>query len=526
MKCTLTVLVALLATPLAAQQQYDLLIRGGTVIDGTGSAGFAADVAVQGGRIVRVSRQPIDGSTAARVIDAAGLVVSPGFIDMHAHIEAILRIPDAESEVRQGVTLALGGPDGGGPAQFGEYVRSVDSLPLGLNVAFLTGHNSIRGAVLGMADRAPTGEELERMKQMVAHAMRDGAFGISTGLFYLPGIFSRVDEVIALSKVAAESGGIYTSHLRNEGAKLFEGVREAIEIGRQARIPVVLTHHKSVGQPNWGKSVNTLAMIDSARAAGIDVMADQYPYTASSTALAALFPPWALEGGDSVFRRRAQDPVLLDSLTRGIIWNLENDRGGGEIRRVQFASVGWNRSLEGRTLHDWAVERGVEPTPANGAKLVVEGQLAGGASMIYHVIDETDVQRIMRHPMTMIASDGALSRPGMGVPHPRSYGTFPRVLGVYVREKQVLPLEEAVRKMTSLPAQRLGLKDRGTIAEGNVADITIFDPKVVNEQGTWTNPHQYPVGIPFVIVNGVAVVDSGNFTERRPGKVLRRNGTM
>jgi dihydroorotase/N-acyl-D-amino-acid deacylase len=503
-------------------QQYDVLIRGGTVIDGTGTAGFPADVAIQGGRIVRVARQPIDASAAVRVIDATGFVVSPGFIDLHAHIEGILRMPDAESEVRQGVTLALGGPDGGGPAQFGDYLRRVDSLRLGLNVAFLTGHNSIRSAVLGLADRAPTPAELERMRLMVAQAMRDGAFGISTGLFYLPGIFSKVDEVIALSKVAADSGGIYTSHLRNEGARLFESVAEAIEIGRQARIPVVLTHHKSVGQPNWGKSVTTLAMIDSARAAGIDVMADQYPYTASSTALAALFPPWSLEGGDSAFRRRARDPVLLDSLTRGIIWNLENDRGGGEIRRVQFASVGWNRSLEGRTLHDWAVERGLEPTPANGAKLVVEGQLAGGASMIYHVIDEADVQRIMRHPMTMIASDGALSRPGMGVPHPRSYGTFPRVLGVYVREKQVLPLEDAVRKMTSLPARRLGLKDRGTIAEGNVADITIFDPSTVNEQGTWTSPHQYPVGIPFVIVNGVAVVDGGRFTERRPGKVLRR----
>lgn len=511
--------------PLEAQQRYDLLIRGGIVIDGTGAAGFAADVAVQGGRIVRVSREPLDGSAAARLIDAAGLVVSPGFIDLHAHIEGILRLPDAESEVRQGVTLAVGGPDGGGPARFGAYLRGVDTLPLGLNVAFLTGHNSIRSAVLGLADRAPTADELEQMKRMVAEAMRDGAFGLSTGLFYLPGIFSKVDEVIALAKVAADSGGIYTSHLRNEGAKLFESVAEAIEIGRQARIPVVLTHHKSVGQPNWGKSVTTLAMIDSARTAGIDVMADQYPYTASSTALAALFPPWSLEGGDSAFRRRAKDPALLDSLTLGIIWNLENDRGGGEIRRVQFASVSWNRSLEGRTLHDWAVERGLEPTPANGAKLVVEGQLAGGASMIYHVMDEADVQRIMRHPVTMIASDGALSRPGMGVPHPRSYGTFPRVLGVYVRERQVLSLEEAVRKMTSLPAQRLGLRDRGRIAEGNVADITIFDPTVVNEQGTWTNPHQYPVGIPYVIVGGVPVVDMGQFTDRRPGQVLRRKGT-
>lgn len=507
----------------AAQQRYDLLIAGGTVIDGTGAPGFPADVAVRGGRVVRISRQPLDHSGAVRVIDATGMVVSPGFIDLHAHIEAIERMPDAESHVRQGVTMALGGPDGGGPAAFGAYLRRVDSLALGLNVAFLTGHNSIRDAVLGMADRAPTVAELERMKGMVARAMHDGAFGMSTGLFYLPGTFAKTDEVIALAKVAADSGGIYTSHLRNEATLLFEGVVEAIEIGRQAKIPVVLTHHKALGPPSWGKSIVTLAMIDWARASGLDVMADQYPYTASSTGLAALIPAWALELGDTAFARRTKNPELLDSIARGIQYFLDNERGGGDLRRVQFASVGWNRALEGRTLHDWAIERGLKPTSANGAGLVIEGQLKGGASMVYHAMDEGDVERIMRHPMIAIASDGALSRPGMGVPHPRSYGTFPRVLGVYARERKVLTLEDAVRKMTSLPAHRLGLTDRGVLIEGAVADITIFDPATVKDMGTFANPHQYPVGIPFVIVNGVPVVDAGLFTARRPGKVLRRS---
>jgi dihydroorotase/N-acyl-D-amino-acid deacylase len=456
------------------------------------------------------------------VIDASGLVVAPGFIDLHAHIEGLSRMPDAESHVRQGVTLAVGGPDGGGPSPFGPYLSRLDSLPLGMNVAFMTGHNTIRRAVLGMADRKPSPEELARMQQMVAAAMGEGAFGLSTGLFYLPGTFAKTDEVIALSKVAADSGGFYTSHLRKEGLGLLDGVAEAIEIGRQAGIPVVLTHHKAIGPAMWGKTAVTLAMIDSARLAGIDVMADQYPYTATSTGLGALVPPWASEGGDSAFARRERDPVLRDSLVRGIVFNLEHDRGGGDLRRVQFAHVTWNRTLEGRTLHDWVVEQQLEPTTTNGANLVIEGMLKGGASMVYHVLDEGDVERIMRHPMVAIASDGGLSRPGVGVPHPRAYGTFPRVLGVYARERQVLPLEEAVRKMTSLPAARLGLADRGWLAQGLVADITIFDPTTVKDLATFQSPHQYPVGIPYVIVNGVPVVDAGVFTPNRPGKVIRR----
>ena len=507
-----------------AQQRYDLLITGGTVLDGTGAAGYPADVLVQNGRIVRISRERLSGDSARRVIDAAGLMVAPGFIDLHAHIEGLPRMPGAESHVRQGVTLAIGGPDGGGPSPFGAYVSRLDSLGLGMNVAYMTGHNTIRRSVMGLANRKPSPEELQRMQSMVAAAMHEGAFGLSTGLFYLPGTFSDLDEVVALSKVAADSGGFYTSHLRKEGLGLLDGVREAIEIGRRARIPIVLTHHKAVGPAMWGQSVATLALLDSARAAGLDVMADQYPYTATSTGLGALVPPWAAEGGDTAFARRERDPVLRDSLVRGIVFNLENDRGGGDLRRVQFSQVTWNRGLEGRTLHDLVTERGLEPTTVNAAALVIEGMLKGGAGMVYHVLDERDIERIMRHPYTAIASDGSLSRPGMGVPHPRAYGTFPRVLGVYVRERGVLALEEAVRKMTSLPAARLGLSDRGRLAEGLVADITIFDAREVKDLATFQAPHQYPVGIPYVIVSGVPVVDGGNFTANRPGKVLRRPG--
>ncbi len=500
---------------------YDLLIRGGTVVDGTGRARYRADVAVQGDRIARVSTTPIDPTGARRVIDATGRIVAPGFIDLHAHLEPLLRLPAAESHVRQGVTLALGGPDGGSPLPLAPYMDSAQRAGLGINVAYLVGHNAIRTRVMGLADRAPTAPELARMQALVEEGMRDGAFGLSTGLRYIPGFYSATDEVVALSRVAAARGGIYTSHLREEGLGLFEGVGEAIRIGREARIPIVLTHHKAIGKAMWGQSVRTLAMVDSARAAGIDVMIDQYPYTASQTGLSVLIPPWALADGDSALARRMRDPVLRDSILRGVIDYIVNDRGGGDIRRVQFGRVAWQPALEGKTLFDWATQRGVPTTPDGAAPLVVEGQLNGGATMIYHVIDEGDVRRIMQHPQTMIASDGRLTVPGEGAAHPRAYGTFPRVLGRYVREVGLLTLEEGVHKMTGMPAARLGLTGRGVIAEGASADLVVFDAATVADRATFADPHQYPAGIGDVLVNGVPVVSGGTMTAARPGKVLR-----
>ncbi|GMV09562.1 MAG: N-acyl-D-amino-acid deacylase [Gemmatimonadota bacterium] len=517
-------LLAVSAAPAWSQiaERYDVLIRGGTVVDGTGSARFRADVALRGDRIVRVSRSGLDPQSASTVIEAEGRIVAPGFIDLHAHLDPLLRLPDAESHVRQGVTLALGGPDGGGPLPLAPYMDSAQRAGLGMNVAFLVGHNSIRERVMGLDDRAPTAGELARMQALVADGMDDGAFGLSTGLRYIPGFYSKTDEVVALARVAAARGGIYTSHLREEGLGLFEGVAEAITIGREARIPVVLTHHKAIGRQMWGQSVRTLAMVDSARSLGIDVMIDQYPYTASQTSLSVLIPPWALANGDTALARRMKDPVLRDSIVRGVIEYLLNDRGGGDIKRVQFGRVSWKHDLEGRTLYDWAVERGVEPTPEAAAPLVVEGELNGGASMIYHVIDEGDVRRIMGHPQTMIASDGRLTRPGEGQPHPRAYGTFPRVLGRYVRELGVLSLEQAVHKMTGMPAARLGLPDHGEVREGATANLVVFDAATVADQATFTAPHQYPVGIDEVLVNGVRVVANGAMTSARPGRVLRK----
>ncbi|PHX96109.1 MAG: aminoacylase [Gemmatimonadetes bacterium] len=515
-------LLFVLAAPPAGAQQYDIVLANATIIDGTGAARFTGAVGITGDRIAIVSRTPIPAAQAKRVIDVKGHVVAPGFIDLHAHLEPLLQMPDAESAARQGVTLALGGPDGGGPWPFKPYLDSAEKAGLGINVAFLVGHNTVRREVMATANRAPTVAELEKMKAMIATGMKEGAFGMSTGLRYVPGYYSKTDEVIALARVAAASGGIYTSHLREEGLGLIRGVSEAIDIGKQARIPIVLTHHKAVGQPTWGKSAVTLAMVDSARRAGIDVMIDQYPYTASSTSFSVLMPPWALEGGNTELRKKLANPELRNAIEKGILELLLNDRGGGDIKRVQFASVSWDPSLNGKTLYDWAVKRGVPPTPEGAVQLVIEGVLKGAPSSVFHVMDEKDVRRIMAHPQTMIASDGRLSEPGVSVPHPRNYGTFPRVLGEYVRVQQVLTLETAVKKMTSMPAKRLGLADRGCLREGCAADITVFDAATVADKGTFASPHQYPVGIEWVFVGGQAVVADGKFTSARPGHVLRK----
>lgn len=513
-------LLIVLAAPLRAQE-YDVIIHGGTMIDGSGSPGVRADVAIKGARIAKISVEPIEAQGAKRV-DARGLVVTPGFIDMHAHIDPITKLPEAQSMVRQGVTTAVGGPDGGGPWPLGPYLDQLERQGVGLNVCMLVGHNSVRRKVMKLDDRAPTDEELSRMSEMIAEAMEEGAWGISTGLKYLPGSFAEIDEIVALSKEASARGGFYTSHLREEGLGLIDAVKEAIEIGRQAKIPIVLTHHKVVGQPMWGKSSETLALVDAAREEGLDIMMDQYPYTATYTGITILVPAWARAFGTERFLARLKDPETRARIKKEIVFNIENDRGGGDLRRVQFGLVKWDRDLEGKTLHDWAVMKGLESTSENGAELVIEAIRNGGASCIYHVLDEKDVDRIMRHPMTMIGSDGRLTEPGNGHPHPRWYGAFPRVLGHYVREKKTLELEDAVRKMTSLSAARVGLEKRGLVAEGYFADLVVFDPKTIIDKATFKKPHQYPEGIHHVFVNGKAAVADGKFQGLRAGRVLRR----
>ena len=499
--------------------KYDLIIINGTILDGTGSDSFQADIGILDERIVEIG--DLKNAEAKTIIDASGMVVSPGFIDMHTHLEPIMEMPDAKSLIMQGVTLALGGPDGGGPWPFGSYLDSLEQLGTGPNLAYLIGHNTIRREVMGNVDQAPTLSQMDSMKNYVEMAMKEGAFGISTGLKYLPGTFAKVDEIISLSKVASSYQGIYTSHLREEGLGLIDAVQEAILISKEAEIPVVLTHHKAIGVKMWGASVKTLSLVDSARKEGLDIMMDQYPYAASHTGISVLIPSWALEASE--FSNRVQDPILKDSIKSGIIFNILNDRGGNDLRRIQFSRVSWRKELEGKTLHDWAILEGMEPTVENGAELVIQAQLNGGTGTIYHAMDEADVERIMKHPMTMIGSDGRLSQPGDGHPHPRAYGTFPRILGYYVREKNILDLPTAIHKMTGLSAQRLGIQDRGIIKKGNFADLTIFDPEKIIDRSTFTDPHQYPTGVQFVLVNGQLIVDQGEFQDIRPGKILRKN---
>jgi len=501
--------------------RYDVLVAGGTVVDGTGAPGYRADVALRGDRIVRISRRPLDRSRAARVVDATGRVVAPGFIDTHAHIESILRMRGAESSVRQGVTTIFGGQDGDSPWPLAAAYDSVDAGGAGLNVGYLVGHGTVREMVMGLADRVPSADELARMRALVARGMGEGAWGLSSGLEYVPGAFAHTDEIAALAEAAGDSGGMYSSHIRDEGAGLLGSIREVIEVARLGRLTGNVTHMKPSGRRAWGMSGPALALIDSARQAGVAVTMDQYPYTATSTGLSLLVPTWALADGDSAYARRAADPVLRDSILRAVATALDSTRGGREPARVQFARVRWDTTLEGRTLQDWAERRSIEPTPANAARLVLEAMDSGGAGCVYHVILEDDVERILRHPLTVVASDGSLSRPGLGHPHPRAYGTFVRVLGRYVRERRALSLEEAVRRMTGLPAERLGIPQRGRLAEGWYADVVVFDPATVRDAATFERPHQYAAGVDYVIVNGSFAVDGGASTGALPGRALR-----
>jgi dihydroorotase/N-acyl-D-amino-acid deacylase len=518
----------LLASAALTRAEPDLLIKNGRVFTGASADTplVAADVAITGDRISALG--PNLTGPAKRTIDATGLVVSPGFIDLHAHIESFTDDRPAQSAVRQGVTLVVGNPDGGGPVDLAALFTRLQSSGIGPNAAYLVGHNSIRTQVMGVENRAPTAAELQSMQALVATAMRAGAFGLSTGLLYLPGSYSKRDEVVALARIASGFGGIYTSHLRKEGLGLLEGVDEAILIGEEAKIPVVLTHHKAIGTQMRGASVQSLARVDAARARGLDIMIDQYPYTATSTALRVLIPTWAMAGDNTSavanLAQRLRDPVERAKIEKEIAFNLLNDRGGGDLACIQFSRFAWKPELNGKTMKDWALAEGREPTVATGVDLVLRGELNGGASCIFHVVAEEDVLRIMRHPQTMIASDGRLSRPGQDHPHPRAYGTFPRVLGVYVREKKNLPLESALFKMTGQPARRLGLTDRGVLKIGAHADLALFDPATVADQSTFESPHHYPVGIPCVIINGRVAFDESGYHDVRAGRLLRGPG--
>ena len=509
---------------------FDLVIRGGRVVDGTGNPWFVADVGIKGDTIVAVRPRLEPGG--ARVIEAQGQVVSPGFIDVHTHVEAsdegqdMIGNPAAENNVRQGVTTVIGSPDGGGSVQVSAYLDKVAAAKPAINVGTFIGHGSVRGAIVGQANRVATPEELERMRALVRTGMREGAFGLSTGLFYVPGNYAPLDEVVELARVAGEFGGIHQSHMRDEAAHVLDSVRDTIAIGERGGLPTQVTHHKIIGKVNWGQSVETLRLIDEARSRGVDVTIDQYPYTASSTSIqGGLVPQWAQAGG-----REAMLTGLRVAATRGkviaaIANAIETDRGGGDPANVVLAACSWDPSLAGKSLAQVLRDRGRPVTIPSAAELVVEIVEKGGCSAIFHAISEDDLVRIMKHPATMIASDAAPGVPtfGKNVPHPRAYGTFARVLGVYVREKGVLTIEDAVRKMSAFPAQRLGLADRGILRPGLKADVVVFNPATVKDAATFEKPHQYAEGVSAVIVNGQLTLSEGRMTGARLGRALRRN---
>jgi N-acyl-D-aspartate/D-glutamate deacylase len=506
--------------PPATPKPYDILIAGGTVVDGTGGPRFRADVAIRGDRIARVAPEAISPESAATVLDAAGLIVAPGFIDNHAHIQTTIhQYPLAENFLRQGITTILASLHSGDqPWPLEEYLASLEVAP---NAGFFAGHTWIRRQVIGMANRDPSSEELEQMKALVEESMRQGALGLSTGLLYVPANYAKTEEIIELAKVAARYGGIYVTHMRDEGRGLIRSVAETIRIAAEAGIPAQINHHKAVGASQWGWSEKTLAMIDSARAAGLDIKHDLYPYTASSTGSSILFPPWALAGGQDSLVARLSDPATRRRIEEEMVPLMEEERGGGDLSSIQFRVVPSDRRYDGKTLADLARDRGLPNTTRSGIQLVIELQIRGGFSAIYHSMNEEDVKRIMRHPWAMFETDGDLVGYGIGFPHPRSYGAFPRVLARYVKELGVLSLEEAIRKMTSMPADQIGQRERGRIAEGMFADLTVFDAEEVQDRATFTDPHQYPFGIRHVLVNGVPVIRDGALTGAKPGRVLR-----
>lgn len=526
-------------------------IRGGFVVDGSGDPAAVADIAIVDGRIAAVGAKACSHN-AGRVVDADGLVVAPGFIDIHSHTDMTLfRYPLVESKAFQGVTLEVTGNCGlsffpvaaGGEGQLGAYLalhdfhlpedgitwhdcaswwRIVEGQGLGINVAPLVGHAALRIAAMGMDDRPPTAAELGRMRGLLEVAMQQGAWGMSTGLIYPPGSYSATEELTALAETLAAGGGLYASHIRGEGDSLLEALEEAISIGRKSGVTVQVSHLKAMGKNNRGRAGDLLARLAAARIAGVDIAADQYPYAASATTLAAVVPQWAHAGGTDALLQRLQDRELRPRLVTEIETAMAAREGSAGMM-VSNCRSSRNRHLSGRTVSEIASAWNISAAEAVMRLLIEE---KGEVGAIFFSMAEEDVATILADPQVMVGSDGhglnAADAAGEAT-HPRSYGTFARILGKYVRDEQVLSLERAIHKMTGLPAARLGLTDRGLIREGYVADLVLFDPATINDQASYADPHRYAAGVVHLLVAGQPVIQDGKITGCRPGRVLRRN---
>jgi N-acyl-D-amino-acid deacylase len=505
---------------LAVQQapSYDLVILGGTVVDGTGAPGRRADVAIKDGKIAAIGSVPAGSGSIA--IDASGLVVAPGFIDVHTHADHLAERPLAANFVRMGVTSVIAGNCGGSAQDIGAALAKIADAHASVNFATFIGHNTVRAAVMGSENRDPSLAEIAKMKALVWKGMADGAVGFSSGLQYIPGTYSKTPELIELARVAANAGGVYASHMRNEGTALEEALAETLRIGEAAGARVQVSHLKVDSPSRWGASEKALQLIDQARARGLVVESDQYAYTAASSSLGIRFPAWALEGGQQKIAERLNDPAGWARIKEEIK-GLLAERGLKDLSFAKVASYRADPTLNGLSMPQVAEKLKGSGTPDAQLEAARDMMLHGGASMVYHFMSDADVERIMKDPHVAFASDSGVINEGEGVPHPRGYGNNARVLGEYVRGRKVITLEEAVRKMTSLPAGHFRFAGRGRLREGFAADIVLFDAAKVGDPATFEKPHAYASGIPYVLVNGVVVVKNGEHTGAKPGVVLK-----
>lgn len=513
---------ALACLPLAlGAETYDTIVQNARIIDGTGNPWYKGDVAIKDGRIAALGNLD-PASSAPRVIDAHGSYLTPGFIDVHTHCEDdLFKMPEAENFVRMGVTSIVMGNCGSSYLNLGEAFTSHTQVGMGLNVGSLVGHNPIRQKVMGNEARDPSTSEIAAMRQLVRKAMNDGALGLSTGLIYTPGIFSKTPEIVALAQEAALGHGIYATHMRSEGINVFASIEETLSIGRQCHMPVEISHFKVTAPKHFGASTRTLQMVEDARREGIDVTVDQYAYAASSTSISTMLPEWAVAGTRQEVQARLKDPATREKIIEGIIKERRDDSGRKDLSYARIASFRANPALNGKNLLEIAaMTKGGDTSWHAQADTVCDIMTSGGAGMVFYSMDEQDVERIAQYPNTMFGSDSGIRQFGQGMPHPRGYGNNARVLASFVREKKLLRLEEAVRKMTSLPAQRFGFLNRGVLRPGAAADLVVFDLDKVKDASTFEQPHAYAEGFDYVLVNGEPVIDAGKLTHKRPGTIL------
>jgi len=524
---------------------FDIIIHGGIIIDGTGAPPFRADIGIKRDKIVKIG--DLSNFQAEIIINAKDLIVSPGFIDIHNHSDlSIFAVPTADNYVMQGVTTIVIGNCGMSAApitdinkdfmkdtwqpfgdgiiprwdKYSEYLEALNELKKSINVAPLIGHGAIRSAILGTEDVKPTERQLNEMKKLVVEAMELGIFGMSSGLIYIPGVFAETKELMELAKVVARYNGIYTVHMRNEGSKLIDSIMEMINISINSGVSLQISHLKSFGLPNWGKVSIALSLISYYIERGFDISADAYPYTAASTTLLALLPSWIREGGIRRAIERLANPDTIEKLAKDLEAPESMERMFIDWSRIYISSSPKHKDLEGKNIETIAKELGIDPLKAV-AKLIIEDE--GSTEIIDHGMSEEDVTKVIAHPYIAICSDGRIRKFGIGKPHPRNYGTFPRVIAKYVREEKRMSLVEAVRKMSSLPARKLRLWDRGIIRPGMKADIVIFNYYIISDTATFNEPHNYPRGIKYVIVNGEIVIEEEKHTGNMPGKLLRKN---